>query len=129
MTRDVASWYWWLRTTWQSHRHAAEEVHPLFMELQDARGPSFLISEHVLAVLDDKDPVALVRSWIGTRVGEEAGVLWSASVQMVGMPAGGVCVECKILRSPCGGEQEAGGSRLVPADPELPGPGFGKSGF
>jgi hypothetical protein len=62
-----SSWHWWLWTTWQPHRHTAEEVHPLLVELQEARGVSFMTSEHVVAVLDAKDPETLVRSWRGDR--------------------------------------------------------------
>lgn len=55
---------WWLGTVWFHHRHAVETVHPLLVDLQDARGSAFMTCGHVLDVLDAKDPAALVRSWI-----------------------------------------------------------------
>lgn len=50
-------------------------MHPLLVELQDARGPAFLTCGHVLDVLDANDPDALVRSWMaGTPTARMNGV-------------------------------------------------------
>lgn len=55
---------WW-ECRWLHHRHAVEDVHPLLEEVQRQRGTGFMTVEHILAVLDAKDPDALVASWIG----------------------------------------------------------------
>ncbi len=57
---------WWCECAFQRHRNAVDEVHPLLAELQHQRGTGFMTVEHVLAVLDAKDPDALVASWLGT---------------------------------------------------------------
>lgn len=71
MRRDL----WWLGVTWLRHRQRVCEMHPLLVELQDARGPAFLTCGHVLDVLDANDPDALVRSWMaGTPTARMNGV-------------------------------------------------------
>lgn len=57
-------YWWWLKTTWRRHRHAAVKVHPLLVYLQEARGWAFMTVEHVVAVLNAKDPDALVERWV-----------------------------------------------------------------
>lgn len=54
---------WW-ECRWLHHRHAVEDVHPLLEEVQRQRGTGFMTVEHVLAVLDAKDPDALVETWL-----------------------------------------------------------------
>ncbi len=64
--------FWWLRTKWLMHQNAAEAVHPLLVELQNARGMPFITVGHVLSLLDSKNPEALVREWIdSTPVGRK----------------------------------------------------------
>lgn len=60
-----SDWHWWLRASWQPHRHTARDVHPLLAEVQEARGKTLMTYEHVVSVLDVQDPAALVRSWTG----------------------------------------------------------------
>ena len=54
---------WWLDAKWLRHRNTVEEVHPLLVRLQEARGSSFMTCGHVLDVLDAKDPAVLGESW------------------------------------------------------------------
>ncbi len=59
--------FWWLRTRWLSHRTPVEDVHPLLVALQRARGSAFMTYERARAVIDAKDPEALVREWVERR--------------------------------------------------------------
>jgi hypothetical protein len=56
--------YWWLQTSWLGHRNTIENVHPLLIALQDARGTGFMTAQHVVDVLNAKDPDSLVRKLI-----------------------------------------------------------------
>ncbi len=60
----IAGSAWWRACTWQKHRNAVEDVRLLLEEVQRQRGTGFMTVEHVLAVLDAKDPDALVASWM-----------------------------------------------------------------
>lgn len=59
--------YWWLQTGWLRHRNTIEDVHPLLVALQDARGTGFLTVEHVLAILDAPNSDVRIRRWIEER--------------------------------------------------------------
>jgi hypothetical protein len=59
--------YWWLQTDWLRHRNTIEDVHPLLVVLQEARGTGFLTVEHVLAILDAPDSDVRIRRWIEER--------------------------------------------------------------
>ncbi len=67
LTPAEREWCWWLDTKWLHHRHRIEDVHPLLVQIMQARGNGFMTIEHVLAVLDAKDPAALTAQWIGDR--------------------------------------------------------------
>ncbi len=59
---------WWLFCEWQpGHRHRAEEVHPLLLRLLRKRGNGFMTTEHVLAVMDARDPEEVVSAWLKER--------------------------------------------------------------
>lgn len=55
---------WWLETKWLQQRNSVADVHPLLASLQDARGASFMPTEHLLIVLDSRDPAEVVQSWL-----------------------------------------------------------------
>jgi hypothetical protein len=59
--------YWWLQTDWLRHRNTIEDVHPLLVVLQDARGTGFMTIEHVTTVLDSRNPEGQVRQWTEER--------------------------------------------------------------
>jgi len=84
-------WWWWLKTTWQKHRYTAVELRPLLVRLDAARGHTFMTVEHVVAVLDTRDPEALVRRWIGGTSGRvglpERSCAWTEGGEPCARPA------------------------------------------
>ncbi len=62
---DDPSAPWWLACKWLNHRHTVEEIYPLLLRLQEARGSSFMMTEHVLAVMAAEDPQRAVDCMLG----------------------------------------------------------------
>jgi len=64
-TIRVADNCWWREAKWLKHRNKVEEAHTLLIRALNKLGETWMNTEHVLQVLDAKDPEVVVEGWLG----------------------------------------------------------------
>ncbi len=90
---------WWLETKWLRHRNDVRGVHPLLLRLHESRGDAFMTIENVLAVMDAKNPEALVESWVGTRRESRRPCAWTPRCTFEGCSERASAVNAKFCET------------------------------